>query len=775
MRIIYTLSYLVISFSVLGCKQQDVSADTSNEISTETASVTYYSQDAVRKTQLTPIYDVNLTSNMDSSDGSDTRVVSVASLSSSPECEVVGVHHKGFQVSANESMACIYKYGVGSLDTNEAKSNLSYSTALVLSGEQVEVIKPISITTAVNEEVSIYIRDELEQYGDEIGIGFTLDTESLVLPTQEDTGSLFSANPGEDIITYTPGPDFTGVERLIYSYTDGTSVMTGNIDIAVSTEVNSSPKAQYFYFLYDGGNKPIPNGEAITIDVKNYISDSDEDVLQLIDVFAYDATLSIPLDSNSNNNNFDDTVFTFQSNLAGRHSVTYVISDNKGGFATGVIDLMVADVYQNILITSVTPNLLISPPYTSRQAESANIKYVAGPEGEGTLSLSGISNAKHDWVVANGICEARGGELPKASDMQALYESNANGDLFSLHNWPLDSRYWTATVGDETSSFQSIDMSDGTINSNSPSSGYFYVACLSSEAVSVNVLGEDNLSIVGGDGQPIAIYEYQLQGVQANAITSIIDNLLVTWTSQVSPTDLAKFDSSTGELTVFPQSENITGKAIITGCTEQNICGSKSVTIESLLRSVGICGDNINDTDQSNAQENCLKVASDSTGNLYTSTPSISVMESLGYTVDNSATNTGYSYANTYTENGNRGPKGAIFARFRQDGFDVIGPNNEDDSIIGVNSQLDRWCQDLASIEFAGRNDWHRPSLDQLSNLYNELGSLWEGFGWPTEYRYWTKTRYNSSNYYSVRLRNGDTPSTGPTSARYASCVSEQR
>ena len=62
MRIIYTLSYLVISFSVLGCKQQDVSADTSNEISTETASVTYYSQDAVRKTQLTPIYDVNLTS-----------------------------------------------------------------------------------------------------------------------------------------------------------------------------------------------------------------------------------------------------------------------------------------------------------------------------------------------------------------------------------------------------------------------------------------------------------------------------------------------------------------------------------------------------------------------------------------------------------------------------------------------------------------------------------------------------------------------------------------
>ena len=157
-------------------------------------------------------------------------------------------------------------------------------------------------------------------------------------------------------------------------------------------------------------------------------------------------------------------------------------------------------------------------------------------------------------------------------------------------------------------------------------------------------------------------------------------------------------------------------------------------------------------------------------------------MDALGYkgpgpepdgdpTAD-SETNSGDTYASTYTEDGSYGPIDGVFAKFRQDGNGVIDPGEGNDAHAGVDGQFDRWCQKLASLNFAGKNDWHRPTKDELVGLYSYVGeSLWDALGWPTYHYYWSLT-VNGSNYSSVRLIYGTVNSYIPDYEYYASCVS---
>ncbi len=129
-----------------------------------------------------------------------------------------------------------------------------------------------------------------------------------------------------------------------------------------------------------------------------------------------------------------------------------------------------------------------------------------------------------------------------------------------------------------------------------------------------------------------------------------------------------------------------------------------------------VCGHAVDDTDRENATGTCLKIATDAEGHWFTSSPSLAVMNALGYSANDKETNSGNTYAAIYTKNGTRGPNGE-FVQFQQDGLDVVNPEDS----VGIDGQFDRWCQTLASIEFAGKNNWHRPSKDELLGLYQGL------------------------------------------------------
>ncbi len=579
------MAFLFLPLMMSGCQQESSSNITSN-VSAVEDHISFYAQDTIRQTDLMTSYYVDLRDNVSASDDSIPEIISVSPLSPSHSCKVLAMDEFGFRVDVKNSQSCIYEYKVGPRNSSKSvldKVQLGVATALVLSSESTELLKPISATATVGESIDIFVANELARYGYVVGVGFDLDESSLVIPNTSISGSHASVNVSDSSIHYTPGHGFTGVERIIYSYTNGHEVLTGSIDIAVSDSANTAPTAQYFYFQYNDSNEPVPNGQDIEIDVKDFIADADGDTLQLIDVFAYDANLSIPLDSDSNGNNFDDTTFIFNSAVVGRHSIVYVVSDNRGGFATGVIDLMVSDVYHNINVSSVTPALQFRPPFTSTRAQAAGLKYAKGPKGDGTQSLLGVSTAMHDWITANSICEAQGGSLPSTSQMLSLYSDYPLANLFASTNWPIDIEYWTSTSGLSAGEYQSVNMNNGSVDTSVKASSFRYVTCLVDEETSVNVIGAKILDV--GPSSDSVVELYELEGTYSNGLSEIIDTPLVTWSAVVNPPELADFNTEYAELTTHPQLVEINGMATITGCISSGLCDAISVELLAFARS----------------------------------------------------------------------------------------------------------------------------------------------------------------------------------------------
>ncbi len=222
----------------------------------------------------------------------------------------------------------------------------------------------------------------------------------------------------------------------------------------------------------------------------------------------------------------------------------------------------------------------------------------------------------------------------------------------------------------------------------------------------------------------------------------------------------------------------------VTGLSNFYLTYEEGTTSSGGCGDLALCGEGLNDSDPDNAKGNCLKVATDNEGHWFTSTPSIAVMNALGYSLDYSYINSGDTYASVYIENGGWGPIGGEFAQFRQDGIDdngvqVVEPGNEnaDDTNVGVGGQFDRWCEKLNELEFGGRTEWRRPTEPELSNFVQKyegaIQGLWTARGWPTDHTYWSSTVYGSIYYYSVSLYGGGLGVLSSPVDRYASCVLE--
>lgn len=217
----------------------------------------------------------------------------------------------------------------------------------------------------------------------------------------------------------------------------------------------------------------------------------------------------------------------------------------------------------------------------------------------------------------------------------------------------------------------------------------------------------------------------------------------------------------------------------------------------------GVCGGEVNDTNQEAAKGACVKVirslavaggplASDSDKKLklFTSTPTVGFLQILGYQEDNSEENDGLTYARSYQigkdeladEDVELSPRDTRFALFRQDGKNWDSDYLSDN--YGANGQFDRYCQHLSEIEFLGMN-WSRPTSQELQDLYHEyhahygyeeeaeaekVGVFWNLMGFPSTYVYWTSTP-SSANFIRVGLLRAKTYGTAPQVAVAASCV----
>jgi hypothetical protein len=139
----------------------------------------------------------------------------------------------------------------------------------------------------------------------------------------------------------------------------------------------------------------------------------------------------------------------------------------------------------------------------------------------------------------------------------------------------------------------------------------------------------------------------------------------------------------------------------------------------------------------------CIDIFDTGSGKLFTNSPSVAYLDSIGGSVTDG----------TKIEDGTYGPAGSFY------------------KFNWVNAQS--LCATYNTEIIGGRNNWRLATRDELKvELYDAYNNMFAARGWPTTDYYWSVTQ-SGSDYYSVRLYDGSVYSYIPDLTYYASCVSE--
>ncbi|HIF9365532.1 TPA: hypothetical protein ACX6RZ_001482 [Photobacterium damselae] len=712
---------LITSIFIIGCDGGD-SSNGHNNSSEDISTPQHESLIALDSFDLSNIKDeyyIDLKDKMISSNGSDVRLGNLSLLNDDKRCNIISRDNYGFTIDASEAKGCSYHYSVISNNIN-AKSNHSITAvsrvAISKNLDNVQ-LTPIAAATSNGEPVTIDLKASLAESG------YVLDTNNFVLSNDVVLSDPPLSNSNLDVdvinnkITYSPSSDFYGVERILYQYSNSNNeVLLGAVDVAVSVGINTTPEAENFAFIPTGMSEVVNSNEEVVIDIKNFISDPDkDDKLQLVGAYTYNAQVTIPPDVD---NSFDDTVFKFKARDAGTYNISYIVSDHNGGYAVGVVFVAVKGLYNNIILEKFDPDVLLSPPLLVSEAINSGILFISGPEGNGTDSLDKVVNATHNWYVANGYCEARGGSLPSIQQLEALYDKYHSGStsVFSETHWPIDVPYWTIDPGDTTGSYMLFDLKTRKV-SQKPATTMAYLACNSKEAQRVEVIGAK--AIVLRKGKSMS-FGYSLSSVAIDDATTPIDLSQTTWSVSYSTSNLATFNSRTGVLTT--NSNQKEGKVWLTGCNQDNICATKEIALSKFT----FCN-------------NIQSVHSGILSSLFT------------YTNNTEFCVMGYGYKNS-TAQITMTPSWAAY----RSSLIELKPDEDKKTgaYIGTYNSNENWCSYLNELGFEGRTNWRLPTYNEAKAIPKETtqsGNIFEYMGES----YMHTSSYNSSGTKLIRYNIG--------------------
>lgn len=152
----------------------------------------------------------------------------------------------------------------------------------------------------------------------------------------------------------------------------------------------------------------------------------------------------------------------------------------------------------------------------------------------------------------------------------------------------------------------------------------------------------------------------------------------------------------------------------------------------------------IDNSDLIDGYDECLKIReihSDINDNVQwlTSSPGFIITGKLGYSLMDSADNTGDTFAQMKEQH----------PLFRQDGKDFVSD--------GESGQYGRWCQKLSAMNFAGRTNWQRALSVKELYEYENAGGLGMDvrFGWPVVFEYHSTIFNDIDGYIRVDLVDG--------------------
>lgn len=348
------------------------------------------------------------------------------------ECQIVSQKTHSFQVTSGSLTQCDFMYQVMDKDNSsvaaEAIARVSFSHTY-----SDEVIQPISAVTDIDTPVQIDLSSQLPE-------GYTLSSEAALMGPGD-----YQVHTATNKITYTPTGDINdvGVVRLLASASNGINIASITIDISISNTIgNQAPIAENF--TYSGSNSEVNIDEEITIDVSDYISDPDGDELVLLSVDTYNASANIV-----NPDDPTDTRFTFIAQDGGNNYVSYTISDNKGGYATGIVEIVVEANFDNIqdwqdiplYDPTIDTDITFLAPMSKKFADYVNVNYTSVYVEDGTQGPLNASVATMTYEQAEHYCRSRDARLPTTRELDLL--AQVEGGVYSTHNWPASLSYWS--------------------------------------------------------------------------------------------------------------------------------------------------------------------------------------------------------------------------------------------------------------------------------------------------------------------------------------------
>ena len=222
---------------------------------------------------------------------------------------------------------------------------------------------------------------------DVLAVASDVDGDALGVTSAAAAVGTVSINP-DGTLRYVAAPDYNGADTVTYTVSDGQGgVATGTLAIEV-TPVNDDPVA--------GLVGPLSTAEdtaLLAIDVLSLASDVDGDPLTVSGAAALNGTVTV---------NGDGTLdYTPNGDFNGTDTLTYTLSDGRGGSGTGTLSLDVTPVNDAPVAGGVPP---VSTPEDTLVASIDVLSLASDPDGDpvtvvGASALNGAVTVNADGTL----------------------------------------------------------------------------------------------------------------------------------------------------------------------------------------------------------------------------------------------------------------------------------------------------------------------------------------------------------------------------------------
>jgi large repetitive protein len=247
---------------------------------------------------------------------------------------------------------------------------------------------------------------------------------TLAINTQA-TNGIASVGPGNSI-TYTPNPDFNGIDSFVYQISDGNGGLATATVLVTVTPVNDPPSAI---------DDIITTNEDTTETVNVLFNDTDEEGPVTI------SSIDTPSHGTAVQSGTDSIAYTPNANYFGSDSFTYTIVDSEGAPVTATV---------SVTILSVNDIPTAMPDAYSTDEDQALV--VAIPR-----ILENDSDVETTTLTAILVDNTLQGTLTLSTDGSFIYTPNAN-------YFGSDSFTYRASDGEDTSNITTVTITINSIN-----------------------------------------------------------------------------------------------------------------------------------------------------------------------------------------------------------------------------------------------------------------------------------------------------------------------